>query len=60
MKASKVEIESSFYEYLTRVLTAEEAEAFAASLDKLSYRASKTESRADFRIFRKTDGEMKA
>ena len=28
MKASKVEIESSFYEYLTRVLTAEEAEKY--------------------------------
>ena len=54
-----MEIESSFYEYLTRVLTAEEAEAFAASLDKL-YRASKTESRAGFPHFQKTDGEMKA
>ena len=39
--------------------TAEEAEAFAASLDKL-YRASKTESRAGFPHFHKTDGEMKA
>lgn len=56
MKASKVEIESSFYEYLTGVLTEEEADAFAASLDKL-YWASKTESRAGFPHFRKTDGE---
>ena len=57
MKSSKVEIESSFYEYLTEVLTKDEADAFAASLDKL-YRASKTESRAGFPHFRKVDGEM--
>lgn len=47
MKASKAQIEASFYEYLTGVLTGEEAETFAALLDKL-YIASKKESRAGF------------
>ncbi len=47
LKASKAEIESSFYEYLTSVLTEDEAINFAAMLDKL-YCASKTESRAGF------------
>ena len=56
MKSSKTEIEASFYEYLTEVLTEEETDAFAASLDKL-YWASKTESRGGFPHFRKTDGE---
>ena len=50
LKTSKAEIEASFYEYLTSVLTAEEAETFAALLDKL-YAASKTESRAGFPHF---------
>lgn len=50
LKASKAEIEASFYEYLTSVFTAEEAETFAALLDKL-YAASKTESRAGFPHF---------
>ena len=47
LKSSKEEIESSFYEYLTSVLTEDEAINFAAMLDKL-YCASKTESRAGF------------
>ena len=47
MKGSKAQIESSFYEYLTSVLTEDEAINFAAMLDKL-YCASKTESRAGF------------
>ena len=47
LKSSKVGIETSFYEYLVSVLSAEEAETFAALLDRL-YRASKTESRAGF------------
>ena len=47
LKCSKAEIEASFYEYLISALEADEAEAFAAALDKL-YRASKTESRAGF------------
>lgn len=50
LKASKAEIEASFYEYLISVLTEEEAAAFAAVLDKL-YVASKTESRAGFPHF---------
>lgn len=47
LKASKAEIETSFYAYLTSVLTKEEKEIFAMLLDKL-YTASKTESRAGF------------
>lgn len=47
LKASKAEIEASFYTYITSVLTAEEAAGFASALDKL-YTASKTESRAGF------------
>ena len=47
LKASKAEIEASFYEYLTSALTEEEQATFAALLDKL-YTASKTESRAGF------------
>ena len=50
LKTSKAQIEASFYEYLTDVLTKEEAETFAALLDKL-YTASKTESRAGFPHF---------
>ena len=50
LKISKTEIESSFYEYLTSVLTVEEAATFSALLDKL-YTASKTESRAGFPHF---------
>ena len=47
LKASKAEIESSFYEYLTSALTEEEQATFAALLDKL-YTTSKAESRARF------------
>lgn len=50
LKSSKAEIEASFYEYLTSVLTEEETATFAALLDKL-YIASKTESRAGFPHF---------
>lgn len=50
LKSSKADIEASFYEYLVSHLSAEEAAAFAASLDKL-YTASKTESRAGFPHF---------
>ena len=55
LKTSKAGIEAAFYEYLTNVLTAEEAAAFAAALNKL-YTASKTESRAGFPHFRKAAG----
>ena len=55
LKASKAEIEAGFYEYLTGVLTQEEAAAFAAMLDRL-YTASKTESRAGFPHFQKPAG----
>lgn len=51
MKSSKTEIEASFYEYLLSGLSREEAEAFAALLDKL-YTASKAESRKGFPHFR--------
>lgn len=47
LKSSKAEIETSFYEYITSVLTEEEATNFAAMLNKL-YAASKIESRAGF------------
>ena len=50
LKSSKAEIEASFYEYLTSVLTEEETETFAALLDRV-YTASKTESRAGFPHF---------
>ena len=50
MKSSKAEIEASFYEYLTSVLTDDESKTFAALLNKL-YAASKTESRAGFPHF---------
>ncbi len=50
MKASKAEIEASFYEYLTSVLTDDESKTFAALLNKL-YAASKTENRAGFPHF---------
>lgn len=50
LKTSKAQIEASFYEYLTDALTKEEAETFAALLDKL-YAASKSESRAGFPHF---------
>ncbi len=56
LKASKADIEASFYEYLVSQLSAEEAAAFAASLDKL-YTASKTESRAGFPHFIKENGK---
>ena len=55
LKSSKAEIEAAFYEYLTGVLTEEEAASFAASLNKL-YVASKTESRAGFPHFQKNAG----
>ena len=55
LKSSKAGIEAAFYEYLTSVLTEEEAAAFATSLNKL-YTASKTESRAGFPHFRKAAG----
>ena len=50
LKASKAGVEAAFYEYLTSALSAEEAAAFAASLDKL-YTVSKTQSRAGFPHF---------
>lgn len=50
-----MEIEAGFYEYLTGVLTQEEAAAFAAMLDRL-YTASKTESRTGFPHFQKPAG----
>lgn len=50
MKASKAEIEASFYEYLTSVLTDDESKTFAVLLNKL-YAASKTESRTGFPHF---------
>ena len=50
LKSSKAEIEASFYEYLTSVLTEEEAETFAVLLDRV-YTVSKTESRAGFPHF---------
>lgn len=59
LKASKAEIEASFYEHLIGTLTADEATAFAAALRKL-YTASKTESRAGFPHFRNTAKEASA
>lgn len=56
MKSSKAEIEASFYEYLTSVLTDDEATTFAALLNKL-YTASKTESRAGFPHFIQEQGK---
>ena len=47
LKSSKAEIEASFYEYLTSVLTEEERATFATLLYKL-YTASKAESRTGF------------
>ena len=47
LKSSKSEIEASFYEYLTSVLTEEERATFAVLLDKM-YTASKVESRTGF------------
>ncbi len=55
LKASKAEIEAAFYEYLTSVLTPQEASGFAAALNKL-YLVSKTESRAGFPHFREAAG----
>lgn len=52
LKSSKAEIEAAFYEYLTAALPADEAAAFAATLDKL-YHRSKTESRTGFPHFQK-------
>lgn len=57
LKASKAEIEASFYEFLTDTLTQEEAAALASALDKL-YAASKAESRAGFPHFQKGPGGM--
>lgn len=50
MRSSKMEIETSFYEYLLSFLTGEEAKTFAALLNTL-YAASKTESRSGFPHF---------
>lgn len=50
LKSSKADVEAAFYEYLTSVLTEEEAGVFASLLDKV-YTASKTESRAGFPHF---------
>ena len=50
LKSSKAEIETSFYDYLISVLTAEETAVFSAMLDRL-YTASKTKSRAGFPHF---------
>ncbi len=50
LKASKAEIEASFYEYILSSLSVNEAKTFADLLDKL-YIASKTESRAGFPHF---------
>ena len=58
MKSSKAEIEAAFYEYLTSVLTDEEAKTFAELLNRM-YTASKTESRAGFPHFVKNTGEVK-
>ncbi len=57
-KSSKAEIEASFYEYITSVLTDEEAKDFAVLLNKL-YTASKTESRAGFPHFTKREEAKK-
>lgn len=57
LKASKAEIEASFYEFLTDTLTQEEAAAFARALDKL-YAASKAESRAGFPHFQGAQGGL--
>ena len=51
MNSSTTEIEASFYEYRLSGLSREEAETFAALLDKL-YTASKAESRKGFPHFR--------
>ena len=53
LKASKAEVEASFYGYLMSVLTEKEAADFASALDKL-YKVSKTESRAGFPHFIKS------
>ena len=50
MKSSKTEIESAFYEYITSVLSENEAKIFGEILDKV-YIASKEESRAGFPHF---------
>lgn len=50
LKASKADIESSFYEFLTSSLSEEEAASFAAVLNKI-YTASKAERRAGFPHF---------
>ena len=55
LKSSKAEIEAAFYEYLMACLPAEEAAAFAATLQKV-YTASKTESRAGFPHLRNLAG----
>ena len=59
LKSSKAEIEAALYEYLIRVLTEDEAAAFAASLHRL-YAASKTESRAGFPHFRNAAKRLSA
>lgn len=50
LKASKADIESSFYEFLTSSLSEEEAVSFAAVLNKI-YTASKAERCAGFPHF---------
>lgn len=50
LKASKADIESSFYEFLTSSLSEEEAVSFAAALNKI-YMISKAERRAGFPHF---------
>ena len=55
LKSSKAGIEAAFYEYLTSVLTEEDAAALADTQNKL-YPASKTESRAGFPHFRNAAG----
>lgn len=47
LKKSKVEIETTFYEWLLEELPEEEKKAFCCTLDKL-YKRSKCESRAGF------------
>ena len=55
LRASKAEIEEAFYEYLTSVLTEEEASAFAASLNKL-YTASRRRAARASRTSKRSTG----
>lgn len=52
LKADKIEIESSFYEYILSSLSKDEQETFSSLLDVI-YLASKKESRAGFPNLRK-------